>query len=61
MCKYAFVDQAVVHDDIGRLQRRDCFQRQQFRIAGPGAHQNNAPARLGIEKTSHDFPLRRGV
>ena len=38
-------DEAVRQDHVGRLQRAQCPQRQQFRIAGARAHQRYESAR----------------
>ena len=36
-------DQAVVQDDVGRLQRAQGIQRQEARVTRPGANQDDAP------------------
>ena len=47
------IDEPVVHDDIGRLQRLDGANGEEAGIARTGADEDDAPARRGIEKTCH--------
>ena len=50
MIEPALIDQPVMDDDIGALERLDRAQRQQPGIARTGANENDAPARVRIEQ-----------
>jgi hypothetical protein len=50
MIQHARIDQPVMDDDIGALERLDCAQRQQPGIARTGTDKDYAPARMGIEQ-----------
>jgi len=53
----AGIDQPVMHHHIGRFQSLDGTQGQQSGIAGTGAHQYHAAARIGIEQGSHAWQM----
>ena len=50
-----------MHDDIGRLQRRDGAHGEQPGIAGAGADQDDAPALRRIEKRCHSAGMCDGT
>ena len=50
-------DKAVVDDDVGFDQLALSLQRQQFRIAGAGAHERDAPSRWGGVSGKRGFKL----
>ncbi len=50
-------DEAVIDDDVGFDQLALGFERQEFRIAGAGAHERDAPCRWGGVSGKRGFKL----